>query len=406
MKKRIILLFAIGITYFADASGWIQKADFGGVARHRMPMLAIGNKIYTGLGHYNGGGINVLFDDWWEYDPATNAWTQKADYMGGICYHPAGFAIGNYGYVGTGRIHPSSNTLTANFYRYDPATNSWVQKASLPGLARRGAVGFELGGYGYLGTGETTSGNTATFYRYNPSTDSWIQIADFTGGARNSAVAFSIGIYAYVGTGNTNTGSKKDFWRYNTALNAWEQKADVGTTNRQEACGFSLNGKGYIGTGDDYSSGNNFGDMWEYDVALNAWTQIEDFEGTARRYLTAATLNGLAYAGLGTNGTNFKDFWIFDQTLSLLERKLENMEVKTYPNPATNYINVELNGLSNDLQSSLEIDLYNLNGSKLSTLQVEEVNTKIQLNQFTQGRYLISLRYKNHHLRTTHFNLQ
>lgn len=405
MKNILICYFILGFTTYADASGWIQKADFGGIARHRMPMLAIGNKIYTGLGHYNGGGINVLFDDWWEYDPASNAWTQKADYMGGICYHPTGFAIGNFGYVGTGRISPSTNTLTANFYRYDPSTNSWEQKASLPGAARRGAVGFELSGYGYLGTGETTSGNTATFYRYNPATDSWIQIADFTGGARNSAVAFSISTYGYVGTGNTNTGSKKDFWRYNTALNTWEQRADVGTTNRQEACGFSINGTGYIGTGDDFSSGNNFGDMWEYDVALNTWTQIEDFKGTARRYLTAATLNGVAYAGLGTNGTNFKDFWVFDQNLSLLERELDEVEVSLYPNPATEYVKIDLSGLSQELLSSISFDLYTLNGRKLNTIPVSGSVTHLQLNH-PKGRYLISLRYKDYHVQTKYLIIQ
>jgi len=36
------------------AAGWIQQADFGGTARHRTTMLSLGNKIYAGLGHYNG----------------------------------------------------------------------------------------------------------------------------------------------------------------------------------------------------------------------------------------------------------------------------------------------------------------------------------------------------------------
>ena len=85
------------------SSAWTQKANFGAIARHRTTCLTIGNKIYMGLGHYNGAGPNVLFDDWWEYDPATNAWTQKADYLGGVCYHAAGFTIDNIAYVGTGR---------------------------------------------------------------------------------------------------------------------------------------------------------------------------------------------------------------------------------------------------------------------------------------------------------------
>jgi hypothetical protein len=45
------------------------------------------------LGHKN---------DFWEYDPATNAWTQKANFAGLARETPVGFAIGNKGYIGCG----------------------------------------------------------------------------------------------------------------------------------------------------------------------------------------------------------------------------------------------------------------------------------------------------------------
>ena len=88
--KLFYALLVVFIAFSTSAAGWIQQTDFGGTARHRTTMLALGNKIYAGLGHYNGAGINVLFEDWWEFDPATSSWSQKANYRGGLCYHAAG----------------------------------------------------------------------------------------------------------------------------------------------------------------------------------------------------------------------------------------------------------------------------------------------------------------------------
>jgi hypothetical protein len=40
--------------------------------------------------------------DFWEYDPATNTWTQKADFGGTARYSAVGFSIADKGYLGTG----------------------------------------------------------------------------------------------------------------------------------------------------------------------------------------------------------------------------------------------------------------------------------------------------------------
>ena len=397
---RIVLISFLLISSTAMA-GWVQKADFGGVARHRTTTLNIGNKIYMGLGHYNGAGPNILFNDWWEYDPATNAWTQKANYGGGICYHAAGFTINDIGYVGTGRITPSGNTLVQDFYKYNPTTNSWTQITSLPGLPRRGAVGFELGGYGYLGTGEINSGSgrTGTFYRFDPGNETWLQIASLPV-ARTSSVAFSIDSYGYVGTGNTDWGSANDFWRYDPGTNTWTQLPNVGPTNRQEAMGFSIDGRGYIGTGDDYSSGNNFADMWEFDPGTNAWTQLPDFPGTARRYLGAIHFGSVAFAGLGTNGTNFKDFWMFGRLLSSEQLEaIDQLELLAYPNPSAEYVSFDWGEMTNDQMAHLEIEIIDMNG-KVLTQEEASKDMIIDTRLWERGTYIYRLKYQTNYFKT------
>lgn len=389
--KNLILLFFIACSFSVLGSGWLQKADFGGIARHRSTGFSIGNKAYLGLGHYNGAGTNVLFNDWWEYDPATNSWTQKADYMGGGCYHATGFVIGNYGYVGTGRVSAIGSTLVQDFYRYDPTTNSWNTIPPFPGEARRAAVAFEVNNLGYVGTGETNFGNASDFFKYNPTSNSWSTVASFPGSPRGSAVAFSIDGLGYVGTGNTNFGSTNDFWQYNPVSNTWLQRANVGPTNRQEAAGFALNGYGYIGTGDNFSSGTNYKDMWQYLPATNSWIQIENFQGTARRYLSAFTLGNYAYAGLGTNGTNFKDFWVFDQTLSLLEQNINTISTKIYPNPSNGMVQLKLDVSESLPNEELQVVVYSQMGQIIYKKDISHGIHQMDLTSAKAGFYICSI---------------
>lgn len=402
--KFLLVVFALMLSFGSQAFGWIQMSDFGGEARHRTTMLAMGNKIYAGLGHYNGAGPNILFDDWWEYDPATNSWTQKADYLGGICYHAAGFVINDIGYIGTGRISPSGSTLVKDFFKYNPATNTWTQLTDFPGTGRRGAVGFSIGEYGYVGTGS----NASDMYRYNPTTDSWTQIPSVPGGDRMSAVGFSLNGYGYVGTGYvSNIGwSSTDMYKYNPTTNQWTPIADVGidivegAIPRMEASSFAVNGKGYVLTGDNISSGTNYKDMWELDPATDAWTRIPDFDGTARRYLSATSLNGYGYVGLGTNGTNFKDFWKFDQTLSTIERNLDQVTVSVYPNPSTEFVTIDVNWLEDVSLDKMTIQIYSLSGKLITIEAMVHGENTIQTSDWNSGLYLYSLFYEDQPLKT------
>lgn len=411
--KTILATVALFSAQLAFSYGWIQKADFGGVARHRTPILSIGNCIYTGQGHYNGGGINTLFDDWWQYDPSSNSWAQKADYPEGPVYHACGFVIGDFGYVGCGRTQPGGPgnpyVHETSFYKYDPATNSWSPIADLPGPGRRGGVAFAIDQYGFVGTGETGSGNVLNdFYRYNSTNNSWTQIASMPTAGRVSSVAFELNGFGYVGTGGVGSwsGSQNDFWQYNASTNQWTQKADVGPTNRMEASGFSLNGKGYILTGDNYSSGTNYSDMWEYEPTTNQWVQLDDFPGTARRYMASVAHNGVAYCGLGTSGTNFKDFWMFDQVMYIIEKNLEDISLNAWPNPSTEHIQIELKGLSKEVSDKISLKIQSMSGQEVYSGSFENNKAFINTTSFQKGMYLYSIVYNDQYLKSEQFMVQ
>lgn len=318
------LFFSLAV--FAQSNfTWIQKAGFPGPARHRSTGASVGNRGYMGLGHVNSV-FDVLFDDWFEYDPGTDSWTQKANFPAGPRYHAACFVIGNKIYVGSGR--DINATLYNDFYCYDPVTNSWTTLPSFPGAGRRGAVGFAINGMGYVGTGSGQS----NFFKYNPTLNSWTPCASLPGPGRTSAVAFAINGRGYVTTGDYG-GPAGDMWEYNPTLDTWTAKANLPGLPRMEACGFAMNGIGYVGTGDNYSSGTNYQDFWSYNPATNTWTQEIDFSGAARRYMTSFVIGNRAYTGLGTSGINYADLWEFGSISGVEENEAGLLPMEIFPNP-------------------------------------------------------------------------
>ena len=267
--------------------------------------------------------------------------------------------------------------------------------------------------YGYIGAGQTTTGATNAFYRYDPSNDSWIAITPMPTGGRISAVAFSIGNAAYVGTGyDVSVGwSTDDVYRYSPLTNGWTQMASVGggvdptPIPRMEACAFALDGKGYILTGDNISSGTNYSDMYEFDPLLNTWDSIDRFPGTARRYMSATTINGVAYCGLGTNGTNFKDFWMFDKTLQILEKNLDNIQVNAFPNPASSQLNIQINGISDEIKNGLTVSIYDMMGREFSKTELNQLVTSVDINQLMNGQYMCVLSYKDQFIKSSKISI-
>ncbi|GAB4133688.1 MAG: kelch repeat-containing protein [Bacteroidia bacterium] len=385
MKKiysfTLLLCFIFGIS---DSNAqtqyaWVQKAKFGGVARHRASGASCGNRGYMGLGHYNSVAPDVLFQDWWEYDPGTDTWTQKANFGGGLRYHCAAFTIGNFIYIGTGRA-PNS-VLMNDFWKYDVVNNTWSPIANFPGAARRGAVAFAINGFGYVGTGSYY----ADFYKYDPVANQWTAVAPLPASGRISAVAFMINNKGYVGTGDVG-GPSGDLWEYNPTTNSWTAKANLPGLPRMEATGFALNGKGYIGTGDNFSSGTNYQDFWCFDPASNTWLQVADFAGAARRYLCSFTIGNRAYAGTGTSGINYDDFWEYG-TISDITELNEQVDINVYPNPATENVTFSF---SKQLNNALFF-LYDSGGKMLSREQFSGTRFLMNRENLAAGVYFYSI---------------
>jgi N-acetylneuraminic acid mutarotase len=334
------------------------------------------------LGHINSVS-NELFEDFWQYNPASNVWTQIADFGGGLRYHSYGFTVGDKAYVGTGRA-PGGIYETDN-WEYSPATNTWTERASFPGVARRGAVAFVVDDIGYVGSGETFIPGSNDFYGYDPLTDSWNQVQSFPGQERTSAVGFAIQNKGYFGTGELLISTplvsigKNDFWEYDPSSNVWTQKANVGDSVRKEACGFALSGLGYIGTGRNSNINDDTDDFWEYSPANDTWVEVEDFLGISRRYMVAFVIANKAYVGIGTNGTNFNDLWEYNPVYSPGMIPFQGVNAFINNDPALG-ASIGFNGLPSEVDG-LDLLISDYDGNVIQRSEVKSSQVQLGLKK-------------------------
>jgi N-acetylneuraminic acid mutarotase len=326
---RAYAINSVGIAYgnqysfttSSRASNGIRKADFPGVSISGWASFSIGTKVYVGMGYDDGDNPTREF---WQWDQTANIWTRKADFPGSLQAHFVCFQIGTKGYVETGSTYYAYNNLTIpnEFWEYDPETNSWAQKATIPVVpGRTGAIGFSIGSKGYIGMGVKAEGMFNSYYEdfweWDQGSNIWTKKADFPGNIRTLAVAFSIGNKGYIGTGSDGITFSREFWEWDQATNVWSRKADFGGIARYRAVGFSLGNKGYIGLGKGAGPGSTtFEDIWEWDQATNVWKQKADFRGSARYGAIGLSCGSKGYIGMGNNDIgNLTDFWEYDPNL-------------------------------------------------------------------------------------------
>lgn len=367
MPRLLQLLIAFTfISFYSSASNqWVQRADFGNFGRHRGVAVGIGNKAYAGTGHLNGDGTDEWFADWWEYDPATNAWTQKADYIGDNGtgdQDVTAIAIDGIGYISGGWYGG------AGHFKYDPTTNTWTE-LSMPPSTFSNTDPFVINGKGYY----LKWGGSNTMHMYDPVSDTWSLIGPLPIALNQRCATFVIGGKGYL---------KKDFsfYEFDPITLNWTQKANFPGTAPNNNIGLSQGGYGYyiggyLGWGDMYQ------EVWRYDPVSDSWAQMEDYPFAARRWAVKAKVGERCYMGLGTNGTNFNDWWEFSPMASIDEL---NVEVHAYPNPASQILNIRTAEIS-----SGSIQLINMEGQLVKDQSVLDNNSEIDVSDLDGGLYIL-----------------
>src|SRR6266550_2754875 len=291
----------VSITVECDC--WTTKTSMP-TARYALGVGAIDGILYA----VGGLAVSTQFATVEAYDPATDTWTTKASMptardrlavgvVNGILY-----AVG--GRVGSGLASVPVATVEA----YDPVTNSWTTKASMPtarlDLAVVVANGtlYALGG---VGSGGFTDA-LATVEAYDPATNTWTTKAPMLTARFGLGVATINGkLYAVGGASNAPGGAQyATLELYDPVTDTWTTKASLSATRHLLSLG-AINGKLYaVGGESNIPTPTIVGSVEAYDPVTDVWTTKAAMP-TARAFLGVGVVNGLLYAVGGAGPPGF-----------------------------------------------------------------------------------------------------
>jgi N-acetylneuraminic acid mutarotase len=358
------LVFA-GFLFAQD--GWIQRTSLPVSGRHRATGCSIGNKGYVGLGHVNGLTATINYADWWEYDPASDSWTQKANYptvnYGAVCFTASGKA-----FVGGGAF------LSGEFYAYSPLTNTWTAIPNCPNMpGDQQAMSVNNKGYVVVAN---------LLYEFDPATNIWTQKANAPVSFAGWCIAFSNGASGYVKSGS-------GLYEYKPLNNQWVVRASFPGVNTNGGAVFMQNGRAYVVSGFVGSLNNVTSEVWEYNPGNNTWQRMADFPGSARRFSVAFTVNDRGYFGTGTHGINLNDFWELQEPVGV-DEVIAQTSVKVFPQPANEFVSFDLTAEFNGKEMTVE--LRNLQGAIVKEVMTDNGRCTIERGELSSGMYIYTVR--------------
>ncbi|HEY5824280.1 MAG TPA: kelch repeat-containing protein [Cyclobacteriaceae bacterium] len=148
--------------YDPNTNIWSRKTSMGGSKRSNAFSFEI-----SGVGYVGGGSNNGTYPkDFWSYDATKDSWTElnplddtdDSDYTYALQRESAStFVIGGHAYLCGGTY----SAITGSVWEYDTATDLWTEKSTFEGTVRDAAVSFGVGTKGYIATGR--NGSTLRF---------------------------------------------------------------------------------------------------------------------------------------------------------------------------------------------------------------------------------------------------
>ena len=277
MKKLLTTtIFLFAFFCLKAQTSWVQKQDFPGDSRLLPTTFTIGSKGYVAGGYRNSTGQPT--NENWEYNAQTNQWTLKNPVPGVNRWGAISFAIDGKGYVGGGNTGtPGFPAYVNDFWEYNPSTNAWVVKQNIGDHARYQSTSFVINEKGYVALGYRSAQGERdlSVWKYDPVVNEWNRVGDVPSNmaigtivADVPAIGFVLEDEAFLTGGLVNS----ETWRYRSSNDSWVKKKNV-TLNAYS---------GFVIGNDGYAVGERFLDnQWEevimkYDKSSNEWSKVDD----------------------------------------------------------------------------------------------------------------------------------
>lgn len=392
--KKLFLLSAMlcCATFFSADAQWAAKQNMttpsGSSGISAVQCFSLNGKIYAGGGYY---AMFTNTNDFHMYDPVTNAWTPKgdlpgaADRSGGIA-----FSVNGKGYIGLGAMGWSSLSYTylSDLWMYDPVTNLWTQKASLPDSGRHEPGYFVVNNKVYVVGGSVQGSTSNDVWEYDPATDAWTDKGTYPLGKINSPFSWSSATKGYISCGATSPGYTSATYEYTPTTNAWVLRDTFPGGACSDGVAFVLTNKGYCGLNRKGNTTSTYDTtFYAYDMTTNTWGAAIPFPHGGRANAMATTVNSKAYVGTGwkpaSSTVYFKDWYEYPTTTGI--ESIENDKVSyAYPNPSNGSFSISAEGAA-------EYQLLNLAGQIVSSGKVPQ-DKMIHTEELPDGLYILKVR--------------
>lgn len=413
---------------------WEKKSDIGGKAADAAASFVIGSKAYV-FGGTHGLEVN---DNLLEYDFKNDSWLIKGYVPDGGKKGSVAFAIDGIAYIGGG-AKPEADGGTRydqtlnDFWKYDPASDSWERLSDAPfSLAYNPVVVFNNKAYLMY---------YKDLYEYTPATDQWKQIA--TAGERiTPGYGFeSEGKLFFFSQGGFGSEEQPKLWEYDFENSDFKILSYFpGFADASMVAGYG-NGTLYVGGGREIGYTREFYtykslapnppiefkvDSVSADFISVSWTDVSDREAgyilkRKNGFETGTVVDTLPQNSSSIQYENLNESTRYEFEISAFNTFGEsqgegltaytqkavnnyltginddkyNNTIKVFPNPTSDYVNIETTILDDQL---VKISVFDLAGKQVKIKKLSNagpvVHEKMNLSSLNKGVFFLHIRTK------------
>jgi uncharacterized protein (TIGR03437 family) len=302
--QRIVCILSLAAAGCAAQGGvWETRAAYP-LEATEVSAAVIGAHVYVLGGLLRGGSTNRMF----VYNTVSDLWDEAAPLPIPLGVDHANVAALNGKVYFLGGIRIGTPFVTGQTFEYDPATNAWTERAAMP--TPRGAAGVAaLEGKIYVAGGLDATRSLAAFDAYDPATNSWETLPAMPL-ARDHLTAQAVNGRFYAISGRNGGTLFRDVTEYNPATRTWTARAPI-ITGRGGIGSGVINGRIVVfgGEGNVASPNGTFPQNEEYNPATNAWRALAPMP-TPRHGLYGAAVEGnrlFAPSGGPVQGASFSN---------------------------------------------------------------------------------------------------
>jgi len=329
--KNLLIYIILFTLFFVSSCNEAEDSPYQDITFEAKTALPIGGrstavafvineKAYVALGRNSSW---QPLKDCWEYNPETDSWLQVADFPGVARVNAIAEVVNGKAYVGLGfnsaKIVYKDSTILNDLWAYDPHTDTWIQKADFPKnidgtpSSVNSCFSFVVDSCIYVGANFNGFHFDTELWKYDTRNDSWTQINDLPSRS-TGAVSCNNGERYFSGTGY-QTINDNCWWEYFPSSDSWLKRKDMPDNGRLNAISLSIDNRFFVATGLHFAGtltgGRVLADILEYDAVRNVWYKRGNLPG-ARENAISFVIGDRAYIGFGESESGiFNDLWSF-----------------------------------------------------------------------------------------------